>query len=116
MPLQNFKCKKCGKTFIDYVKKDNKCECGESSLIKLINLPLKEETRERVDNYRGVHAIKGIEEDLKIRSKLASYRDLDKTISEFGIEDAKCMGWVDAKGNKISKDEFLYGKIKDRKR
>jgi len=109
MAIHRYECKKCGKIITLFSYEEAKCECGSNELQKCYdNPPLKNKNVNKVDWYRGTMAPEGIEQDLRKRSREATYETLDEMIQEYGRQIALEQGWISKKtGKKVTKEEFM---------
>lgn len=117
MAYRNWKCKKCEhkEPFFDH--EDKVCpKCGNTDLKKLYSPPLKAKATDKVDRYHNVDMERGIDEDIRLRSRRHTLDTIDEFIDEHGEEAAKLAGLLVTDDNgktwrkKTPWDENLQGK------
>ena len=104
MPIFRYVCKKCNHEQRLFSHRELKCkECNSKELKKLRSTPLRDTEKELTDKWHNVHAIPGIEKDLKARNRRDFQKKIKETIEEQGEKIAREQGWIDKDGN-IRKD------------
>lgn len=94
MAIHRYECEECGEIEPFFSHEKIECVCGSEKMKKLINMPLKAKSCDKVDKLHDVHMERGIEEDLKKRNIKHNNDTIDDFIDKHGEKQAKEMGYL----------------------
>ena len=95
MAIKKYSCVNCGHTEPFFDHEEKVCvKCQSKDMKRSYGAPLENKITDSADSYRKINVQKGIEKDLKDRSKQHVQDTLDEMIAEFGEQIAKEQGWL----------------------